>query len=165
MLNRLKIKRWKKYTEANVAHGNNFIVNYPINWGGEPYLLSFGNNVVISCDVSFVCHDGSTYLLNWLSEYGLKNVEKIAPIIVGDNVFIGIGVTILQGVHIGDKVIVGAGSLVCKDIPSNSVAAGVPAKVICSFDEWVEKNKRNFESNLRMDYIDKKRFYLNKYKK
>lgn len=55
---------------------------------------------------------------------------KILPIHIGNRVWCGINVTILAGVSIGDDVVVGAGSVVCKDIPSNSVAAGVPAKVI-----------------------------------
>lgn len=55
---------------------------------------------------------------------------KILPIHIGNRVWCGINVTILAGVTIGDDVVVGAGSLVCKDIPSNSIAAGVPAKVI-----------------------------------
>jgi acetyltransferase-like isoleucine patch superfamily enzyme len=49
---------------------------------------------------------------------------------IGNRVWCGINVTILAGVTIGDDVVVGAGSLVCRDIPSNSIAVGVPAKVI-----------------------------------
>ena len=52
------------------------------------------------------------------------------PIHIGNRVWCGINVTILAGVSIGDDVVIGAGSLVCKDIPSNSIAVGVPAKVI-----------------------------------
>lgn len=49
---------------------------------------------------------------------------------IGNNVWIGDKSTILDGVHIGDNVIVGANSVVTHDIPSNSVAAGMPAKII-----------------------------------
>ena len=58
---------------------------------------------------------------------------------IGDNVFIGSNSTILYDVTIGDNVIIGAGSLVNKDIPNGSVAAGVPARVIGSFDEYRTK--------------------------
>ena len=61
---------------------------------------------------------------------------------IGDNVFVGSNTTILYDVTIGSNVIIGAGSLVNKDIPSNSVVAGVPAKNICSFDEFIEKRKK-----------------------
>jgi maltose O-acetyltransferase len=52
------------------------------------------------------------------------------PIQIGDRVWCGVNVTILAGVSIGNDVVLGAGSVVCKDIPSNSLAVGVPAKVI-----------------------------------
>jgi acetyltransferase-like isoleucine patch superfamily enzyme len=50
--------------------------------------------------------------------------------IIGKNCFIGIGATILPGVNIGDECVIGAGSVVTKDVPSNAMAAGVPAKII-----------------------------------
>ena len=64
---------------------------------------------------------------------------------IGNNVIIGQGTTILCGVTIGDDVIIGANSLVCKDIASNSVYAGNPAKYICSFSEFREKYAREIE--------------------
>ena len=68
--------------------------------------------------------------------------KKIGSIHIEDNVFIGSHTIILCDVNIGSNVIIGAGSLVNKDIPANSVYAGVPAKYICSFDEFVEKRKK-----------------------
>jgi maltose O-acetyltransferase len=56
--------------------------------------------------------------------------EWAEPVIIGDNVWIGGSVTILPGVTIGDNVTIGAGSVVTKDIPSNSIAVGNPCKVI-----------------------------------
>jgi len=56
------------------------------------------------------------------------------PICIGNRVWCGIDVTIISGVTIGDNVVIGAKSLVCKDIPSNSIAVGVPAKVIKPLD-------------------------------
>lgn len=53
-----------------------------------------------------------------------------APVIVGDNVWVGGGVIILPGVTIGDNVVIGAGSVVTKDIPSNTVAYGNPCRVV-----------------------------------
>lgn len=61
-------------------------------------------------------------------------------ITIGNNVFIGEGTTVLRNVKIGDNVIIGAASLVTKDIPSDCVAAGNPATVIMTLDEY--KNKR-----------------------
>lgn len=55
---------------------------------------------------------------------------QCGPVTVGDRVWCGVDVTILAGVTIGNDVVIGAGSVVCKDIPSNSIAVGVPARVI-----------------------------------
>lgn len=56
--------------------------------------------------------------------------------------FIGMNTTILKGVHIGNNVVIGAGSFVNKDIPDNCVAAGNPCKVIMSIEEYFEKQKK-----------------------
>ena len=53
-----------------------------------------------------------------------------APIVLGKNVWVGSNATILQGVTIGDNAVIGAGAVVTGDIPANTVAVGVPAKVI-----------------------------------
>lgn len=99
-----------------------------------PWLISIGDNVTISFKVTILTHDASTN----------KAVlgTKIGLVRIGNNCFIGEGPTILCGVNIGDNVIIGAGSVVTKSILSNSVVAGAPAKVIMSYDEWVEKNKQ-----------------------
>ena len=61
-------------------------------------------------------------------------MPKCSPIRIGSHVWCGVNVTILNGVTIGDDVVIGAGSLVNKDIPSNSMAGGVPAKVVKSLN-------------------------------
>ena len=105
-----------------------------------------GDNVRLASHVLLVTHDVSHFVLNNL---GLKNIEgkrykeRIGCIDIGSNVFVGTNTTILYDVKIGNNVIIGAGSLVNHDIPSNSVAAGVPARVICTFDEFVEKRKND----------------------
>lgn len=65
-------------------------------------------------------------------------------IIIGNNVWFGQNCTILKGVTIGDNCIIGYGSIVVKDIPSNSVAVGCPARVICSLDEYIEKRSKEY---------------------
>lgn len=58
------------------------------------------------------------------------NWETIAPVTIGDDVWIGSGCIILPGVTIGDNTVIGAGSVVTKDIPANVLAYGVPCRVI-----------------------------------
>jgi acetyltransferase-like isoleucine patch superfamily enzyme len=55
---------------------------------------------------------------------------RFKPVLIGRNVWIGANVTILPGIKIGDNAVIGAGAVVTKDIPSYSVAVGIPAKVI-----------------------------------
>ena len=68
-------------------------------------------------------------------------MEITKPIVLGDNVYIGNNVIILPGVTIGSNVVIGAGAIVSRDIPNNSVAVGVPARVIKTVDEYLEKLK------------------------
>ncbi len=66
-------------------------------------------------------------------------LDKVGVICVGNNVFIGNNSILLPGVIIGDNYIIGAGSVVSKNVPENSVVAGNPAKVIMSFSEYADK--------------------------
>ena len=103
-------------------------------------LISIGNNVWMASGVELIPHDVTHFMLNGMKD-GHKYTEKIGCIEIGDNVFIGAGAKILYDVKIGDNVIIAAGSLVNKDVPSNSVVGGVPAKVISSFEDYLNKRR------------------------
>lgn len=92
--------------------------------------VTIGNNVLIGPNVSF-------YTPNHAIDADERKVgyEKSLPITVGDNVWISGSVTIVPGVTIGDNTIIGAGSVITKDIPDNVIAAGVPCKVIRTITE------------------------------
>lgn len=109
-----------------------------VAWGTEPWIIKIGNNVHITNGVNFVTHDGGTLLYR----DQIPDLEITKPITVGNQVYIGNNVTILPGVSIGNNVIIGAGAVVSKDIPDNSVAVGVPARVIKSADDYLEKIKK-----------------------
>lgn len=66
---------------------------------------------------------------------------KIAPIVIGDRVFIGAGSIVLPGVHIGNDCIIGAGSVVVTDIPDGTVYAGNPARKICETSDFLAKHR------------------------
>lgn len=102
-------------------------------FSAEPYLVTLGDNVYISVGAQFVCHDGST--LPFRKDY--PKLDIAAPIVVGDNVFIGAGALILKGVTIGSNCIVGANAVVAKDVPAGHIVAGNPARVVKTTDEWL----------------------------
>lgn len=109
------------------------------HFGTEPWIITLGNNVHITKNVEFITHDGATLLFRDKHQ----KLEITKPISVGDNVYIGVNTIILPGVTIGSNVIIGAGSIVTKNIPDNSVAVGVPAKVVKSIEEYYEKAKHD----------------------
>lgn len=101
----------------------------------DPFLVRIGRNTHIVQKTVFITHDGGTLALRHL----VPDLEITKPITVGDNCYLGMGVLVLPGVNIGNNVVIGAGSIVTRDIPDNSVAAGVPAKVIKTIDQYREK--------------------------
>lgn len=97
------------------------------------WLITIGDDVTLAPRVHILAHDASTKKALSYTRLGTVNI--------GNNVFVGASTTILPGVNIGDNVVIGAGSVVSKDIPSNSVAVGSPAKVICTYEEFVSRKE------------------------
>lgn len=80
---------------------------------------------------------------------------RVNKTIIGNNVFLGADSVVMPGIRINDRVIVGAGAVVTKDIASNSVVAGNPARYICSVDEYINKCiKRNCLYDISTDFLD-----------
>jgi len=113
---------------------------FNVNFGSEPYLISIGNHCEITSGVSFITHDGGTWIFRESKEF---LGSKFGPIIIKDNCFIGINTIILPNIVIGPNSVVGAGSVVTKSIPANCVYAGNPAKYICETSNYLKKCKEN----------------------
>lgn len=119
---------------------------YTSKFGSEPWLISIGDRVTVTAGVRFITHDGATWLVH--DEKGRRC--RYAPIEIGDDVFIGSDALILPGVRIGSRCIIAAGSVVSKSVPSGSVVAGVPARVIGLFDDYARKAEQTFRLESEM---------------
>ena len=114
-------------------------------------LIRFHDNVYIARGVEFITHDTISTMLNHMPENMKSEIvgekyrfhEHIGCIEIMDNVFIGNHAIVLYGTKIGPNVIVAAGSVVNHDCKPNSVYAGVPAKRVGSFDDFVQRRKDN----------------------
>lgn len=103
--------------------------------GTEPYLIHIGRHVTVSTNVTFVTHDGGTWVFT--EEY--PSLQRFGPIHIEDNCFIGTSAVLMPGVRVGPNAIVGAGSVVTKDVPPNTVVAGVPARKVMDLEEYKRK--------------------------
>lgn len=108
----------------HIRVGKRFFANFNFTVLDEAY-VTIGDDCFIGPNVSIytACHSTDPMERNSRREWA-------EPVTIGNNVWIGGSVTILPGVTIGDNVTIGAGSVVVKDIPSNTIAAGNPCKVV-----------------------------------
>ena len=102
------------------------------------WLIEIGDNVTMAPRVHILCHDASTKKF--------LNYTKIGRVTIGNNVFIGAETVVLPGVTIGSNVIIGANSTVTHDVPDGTVVAGSPARVLCSLEEYLQKERTRMET-------------------
>ena len=144
--------------------GDNCYIELPFyaNWGGAH--LHLGNNVYANFNLTLV-DDGHIYVGDYvlfgpnvtittanhpiIPELRDKGYQYNKDIYIGNHVWIGANVVILPGVHIGDNSIIGAGSVVSKDIPANVVAMGIPCRVSRQINEH---DYKYFNHNERIDW-------------
>lgn len=117
----------------NICIGKNFYANTGCTILDEAKVV-FGDNVLLGPNVSI-------YTAGHPVDVKLRNegLEYAYPVTIGNNVWIGGNTVILPGASIGDNAIIGAGSVVSKDVPAGVVAVGNPCRVIRLVDENAEK--------------------------
>jgi acetyltransferase-like isoleucine patch superfamily enzyme len=112
------------------------IMDKPL-FGPEPFLIKIGNHVTIAPGVRYITHDGATFVFRDMPEY--KNMQRHDTIAIRDNCFIGSDAILLPGITIGPNAVVGAGAVVTKSVPPDTVVGGCPAKYICTFEEYIRR--------------------------
>lgn len=118
----------------------------------RPSLVSIGKNCYINQNFTLLTHD-------WLNS-NRDFVNSSGRITIGNNVSFGQRVMVLKGVTIGNNCFIGAGSIVTKDIPANSIAVGCPCKVVMTLEEYFQKRLQKSEAEA-LDFVRsiKERFY------
>lgn len=129
---------------AEIARRNGAIIGKDVHLMWEVVLdpahawhIEIGDQVTMAPRVHILCHDASTKMY-----LGYTRIGKVK---IGSRVFLGADSIVMPGVTIGDDVIVGAGSVVTRDIPSRSVACGNPAAVTGTIDDYLARRQREFE--------------------
>ena len=159
-------KREKMLKEMFWEIGENCYIEPPFhaNWGGHH--VHFGNNVYANFNLTMV-DDTHIYVGDCTMfapnvtvataghpicpELREKAYQFNMPVHIGRNCWIGAGALIMPGVTIGDNSVIGAGSVVTKDIPANVVAVGNPCKVM---REITDRDREYYYKNLKIDYDD-----------
>lgn len=130
-----KRKPWtERYSVGRGTYGEPEVRHW-----GEPATLKVGAFCSIAVDVTILL--GGNHRIDWITTYPFPFFRKSAKhitghpatkgdVIIGNDVWIGAGATILSGVRIGDGAVIGAYAVVTKDVPAYGIAAGNPAKLI-----------------------------------
>jgi maltose O-acetyltransferase len=128
----------REHRKRGLVVGKNFhmlaevIIDYAHVWH-----IEIGDDVTLAPRVHILAHDASTKMH--------LNYTRIGKVKIGNRVFVGAGSIILPGVTIGNDVVIGAGSVVSRDVPDGHVAAGNPARVICTIDAFLQKRRKEME--------------------
>ncbi|MEM1270355.1 MAG: acyltransferase [Bacteroidota bacterium] len=98
------------------------------------HLITIGNDVTLAPNAILLAHDASTKRP--------IGYTRIAPVVIGDRVFVGAGAIVLPGVSLGSDVVVGAGSVVTRDVPDGTVVAGNPAREVAKTEEYLGRQQQ-----------------------
>lgn len=121
------------------------------------HLLHIGSNVVITGPVTILTHDYSSFVCMRRYPERERAVAAMRSVMIGDNVFVGWGATILPGTIIGENTIIGAGAVVSGNIEADSVYAGNPARKIMTLEDFYQRRIARQEGearNIYKSYLD-----------
>lgn len=138
-------RRWRRLRALGMHIGDDVFL--PANtWVdvSHCHLISIADHCGFGANCALLAHDAQ------MDEF--LDAGRIGRITIHESCHIGMGTIILPGVEIGPRTVVGAGSIVSRSLPPDSVCAGRPAEVVCSLDEYLEKHRRKIASRPRFQY-------------
>lgn len=144
-------QKWAKYIGVNIGEDN---LIGKCHWSSEPYLITVGSHCQLTTCRIFT-HGGGQVVRHIDPSF-----DAFGKVIIGDYVYIGANALILPGVTIGDHVLIAAGSVVTKSIPSGVVVAGNPSKIICTIEDFYDRNKKYNTKTKGLNSNDKKKHLL-----
>ena len=126
-----------------------------MEWPSEPYLITIGNNVQITRGVAIHTHGGANIVRSQIADF-----DSFGKVVIKDWAYIGAHAQIMPGVTIGEGSIVAAGSVVTKSVPDGMVVGGNPAKIICSVNDYLQRNVKYNLMTKGMSIKNKKHYLL-----
>lgn len=154
LYNRYFLSFEQQALKAGVRMGkdNQFLSNF---WSSEPYLIEIGDNCQITAGVKFFTHGGAK-----IARIIDSSFDCFGKIKIGSNVYIGTNSLLMPGVTVGDNVLISAGSVVTHSVPSNVVIGGNPAHIICSFEDYYQKNQKYNVGTKGLNSCEKRKVLL-----
>ena len=155
LLIKLFLSPIKYARHIGVKVGNNTLIADKRHWPSDAYLISIGNNCAITKGVTIYTHGGGRLLRSSIPDF-----DSFGKVRIGNNCYIGAYSQIMPGVTIEDNVLVAAGSVVTKSVPSGYVVGGNPARIICSTASFIERNSKYNLHSKGMSHKEKRQFLL-----
>lgn len=140
--------KWLKNNGISIGSGTYIYPSNALIDISRPSLVKIGSNCFMNQHFTLLTHDWVTKVFLGSGRQFLNSSGRVT---IGNNVSFGQNVMVLKGVTIGDNCFIGAGSIVTKDIPSNSVAVGSPCRVIMTIEEYYQKRLKCSEGEA-LDY-------------
>lgn len=140
------VRRWARLRELGMHIGDR--VNLPASTfidTSHCFLISIGDDCGFGPDCVILAHDAQ------MDEY--LDAARLGRVVIHPSCHIGARTTILAGVEIGPRTVVGANSVVSRTLPPETVCAGNPAKVICSLDEYLAKHRERMKTRPTFEYL------------
>ena len=156
LLEMVKIVSPVKYARMiGVNLGKNCLVYRSMEWPSEPYLVTIGDNVQLTRGVAIHTHGGGNVIRRQVNDF-----DSFGKVVIRDWAYIGAHAQIMPGVTIGEGAMVAAGAVVTKSVPDRMVVGGNPAKIICSVDDYLERNLKYNLKTKRLSKKEKKQYLL-----